>query len=144
MEKNITRFDSAFFDNCKKEWRKNKVQYPNGRITFRKTGLIYYKTNSDSPLELSEFRCKTPKHPNETKWSQCGYVDSTGNICQEQGIFYEDEMQNPEYDHEKYLEVKFCEEHQKYERKEKLKRERHLEELHQDKTQSLQSLKSPK
>ena len=144
MEQQIIEFNSEFFDNCKNEWRKNKVKYPNKKITFRKTGLIYYITNSDSPLELSEFRCKTPKHPNQTKWSQCGYVDSTGKICQEQGIFYEDEMQNPEYDYEKYLEVKFCEEHQKYERKEKLKRERHLEELYQDKTQSPTSPTSPK
>ena len=119
----IQQFDSTFFDTCKKEWRKNKVKYSNGKITFKKTGLIYYKTNSDSPLELSEFRCKTHthKHPNQTKWSQCGYIDSYGKICQEQGIFYEDEIQNPgknsEYDHEKYFTVKFCEEHQKYERK---------------------------
>jgi len=130
------QFDSAFFDTCKKEWRKNKVKYPNGRIILQKTGLIYYKTNSDSPLELSEFRCKTAKHPNNTKWSECGYVDSSGKICQEQGIFNEDDIHNPEqnseYDHEKYLTVKFCDEHQKYERKEKQKREKHLEELLQN------------
>ena len=128
----IQKFDSEFFDNCKKEWRKNKVKYPNGRIILQKTGLIYYKTNTDSPLELSEYRCKTPKHPNNTKWSQCGYFDSSGKICQKQGIFYEDEIQNPEYDHEMYLAVKFCKEHQKYERKEKQKRAKHLEELLQN------------
>lgn len=114
-------FTSKWFDKSSKAWRRDK-------IFSRKKQLFYYKTNSNSPFTLEDYKVKSSKtnsnYPNAQNWTLCGYIDSTGHKCQEQGIFYEDEVEkNKEYDHEKYLDIHFCEKHHKYQIKELRKRQ---------------------
>jgi hypothetical protein len=111
---------SEWFDESNKAWRR-------GKIFSRKTQLFYYKTNTDSPFTLEDYKTKV-KFPNANKWIKCCYTSPSGNICQNQGILYEDDIkQNPEYDYEKYTDIYFCQEHMKYKRKEQRKRELQLE-----------------
>lgn len=119
-------FDRGFFDNSSKEWRKNKVKYANGRITFPKTGLIYYTTNSDSPIQFNEVYCKA-KYPNAIKWAECTYISARGVKCFEQVELTDKQLANPEYDYEIYTAPMFCEIHCRYEKKEMQKRIKHLE-----------------
>ena len=117
-------FTSEWFNQSKKEWR-------SGKIFSRTKQLFYYKTNTDSLFTLEDYKQKHSNssntqnsiYSNTTTWSHCGYIDSKGDKCMEQGIFYEDEVKsNKEYDYEKYTDVHFCKKHTKYQKKEERKR----------------------
>ena len=114
-------FTSEWFNQSKKEWRR-------GKIFSRTKQLFYYKTNTDSLFTLEDYKTKNSIYSNTTTWSHCGYIDSNGDKCMEQGIFYEDEVKsNKEYDYEKYTDVHFCEQHTKYQKKEERKRYLHTQ-----------------
>ena len=76
--------------------------------------MIYYKTLSDSPIQLSDIRCEIP-YPNATKWLQCGYCDASGNVCTNQRTISKDETQQWNHDHELYTNVNFCDTHKPFE-----------------------------
>jgi hypothetical protein len=117
-----SEFTAEWFDKSSKEWRKNKI--------FSKTKqLAYYKTNSDSPFTLQDYKTKCigkeklSIYPNAENWSKCGYIASNGIKCTNQGIFYDDELKdNPEYDYEKFDDIHLCENHINYLKKEQHKR----------------------
>lgn len=122
-------FTSGWFDQSSKAWRR-------GKIFSRKKQLFYYETNTDSPFTLEDYKTKHSNssktkaniYPNAHLWSQCGYIDSKGNKCIEQGIFYDDEIKsNKEYDYEKFTDVHLCEKHKKFQKKEERKRYLHTE-----------------
>ena len=118
------------FEESIREFNRNKV-YLNGKT--------YYKDPASSPISHEEMinskKRTTPydPNPNLTTWAQCGYINSEGQKCTKQGIFYQNEIDaNPEYDYEKHTDIHFCEMHQKYETKELAKRTRELETLKQE------------
>ena len=131
-------FTPEWFDSTSKSWRRNKI-YLSSRQQW------YYKTNTDSPFNLEDYKTKTPKHPNITNWMQCGYISSNGEVCHNEGVFYEDEVEieKPEYDYEKYTEPHFCEKHLKYQKKEIQKRIHILEHLKTTETNTAKSAKLP-
>ena len=102
-----------FFDNCQKQWRKNKVYMTSKHMWA-------YKTFGDSPLTQAECLCKTPKHPNETDWCQCEYVDPVGIKCANLCTFPNQVDQAtlsksaPTFDCEIYTNVRMCTDHKEY------------------------------
>lgn len=119
--KSQIEFTSEWFEQSSKAWRR-------GKIFLRKKQMFYYATNADSPFTFENYKTNTNTYPNANLWSQCGYIDSNGNKCIEQGIFYDDEIKsNKEYDYEKFTDVHLCEKHNKYKKKETRKRYLHTE-----------------
>lgn len=113
----IEIFDNKFFDNSIKHWQSNKYTYQiceinktNKTTIFKNTGMAYYKTNSDSPLQFNEYRCKNP-YPNANNCVQCEYIASDGCKCIE--LCYLDKL-DIDADCEIYTKVKMCSSHQKY------------------------------
>jgi len=108
-----------FFDTCRKQWRSNKVYMTSKHMWA-------YKTFGDSPLTQAECLCKTPKHPNETDWCQCEYVDPVGIKCANLCTFPNQADQAdqadqatlsisiPTFDCEVYTNVRMCTDHKKY------------------------------
>jgi hypothetical protein len=122
-KKKYKEFTSDWFDMSSKEWRKNK-------IFSQKKQFFYYKTNTDSVFTLEDYKSnitikkKDTTQNNSINWSMCKYVSKNGDICTQQGIFYDDEVKNnPEFDYEKYTDIHFCEQHSKFTKKEEHKRE---------------------
>ena len=109
-----------FFDNCQKQWRKNKVYMTSKHMWA-------YKTFGDSPLTQAECLCKTSKHPNETDWCQCEYVDPVGIKCANLCTFPDQSALSisisistptptpvPTFDCEIYTNVRMCIDHAKH------------------------------
>ena len=117
-------FTPEAFDNASKAWRKNK-------LFLQSKQLFYYKTNTDSPFILEDYKqLGKPKsiYPNALEWCRCSYISATGNRCENQGILDDAKIsKNPEYDYEKYNDVYLCQEHIRYLKKEKRKRELAIE-----------------
>jgi hypothetical protein len=113
---------SEDFDESIKCWRSNKVY-----ITSK--GLWMYKTNSDSPLELREYRSKTPKHPNAETWRECGYTSSRGEVCTNL-------CENCTDDSELYTNVQFCSVHKRYATKEYQRRIRTVKDIFHEQMQN--------
>uniref|UniRef100_A0A6C0HMQ7 Uncharacterized protein n=1 Tax=viral metagenome TaxID=1070528 RepID=A0A6C0HMQ7_9ZZZZ len=109
---NVEQFQQ-FFDTCQKQWRKNKVYMTSKHMWA-------YKTFGDSPLTHAECLCKTPKHPNETDWCQCEYVDPVGIKCANLCTFPNQVDQatlsksEPTFDCEIYTNVRMCTNHKEY------------------------------
>jgi hypothetical protein len=132
-DKKIIEFSSEWFDQSSKVWRR-------GKIFSRKKQMFYYKTNTDSPFTMEDYKNTSSRSSSSSRktkngcqinaniWSQCGYISSSGIKCIEQGIFYGDEIaSNKEYDFEKYTDVHFCKLHTKFQKKEERKRQLQIE-----------------
>jgi hypothetical protein len=119
---------------------KESIKFFNkNKVYLKSKGMVYYKDPSSSPITLNEMlnsekrKQRYDPNPNLTTWAQCGYINSEGKKCTNQGIFYQNEIDaNPEYDYEKHTDIHFCEMHKMYEKKELAKRHRELETLKQE------------
>jgi hypothetical protein len=121
IKEQTVEFTPEWFNISNKEWRKNKIY-------SQKKQLFYYKTNTDSPFTLEDYKSKSKKninkamvHPNSMNWANCGYISANGDICTQQGIFSDNEN-NSEFDYEKYTDIHLCEQHSKFMKKETRKR----------------------